>query len=49
VLVEDSIEKEKPIVAKITPAVKNLITTKGKHATVPEGSPPSIRSARLMK
>jgi hypothetical protein len=35
VLVEDSIEKEKPIVNQITPLVKNLVTTKGKHVVVP--------------
>jgi hypothetical protein len=50
VLVEDSIEKEKPVVKKRTPPVKKTVITKGKHVVVPEGSPPSIRrSARLMK
>ena len=49
-LVEVGIEKEKPIVKKSTPLVKNLVTTKGKDGVVPERSPPSIRrSSRLMK
>ena len=49
VLVKDAIEKEEPVVKKSTPAVKKLVTTKGKHVVVPEGSPPSTKSARLMK
>jgi hypothetical protein len=50
VLVEAAIEKEKPIVNKSTPVVKNPVTTKGKHVDVPERSPPSTRrSVRLMK
>jgi hypothetical protein len=50
VLVEAAIEKEKPVVKKNTPPVKKIVITKGKHVTVPEGSPPSTRrSVRLMK
>jgi hypothetical protein len=35
-LVEATIEKEKPVVKKITLPVKKLVTTKGKHDDVPK-------------
>jgi hypothetical protein len=50
ILVEASIEKEKPSAKKSTPPVKKHVTTKGEHVDVPKGSPPSIRrSVSLMK
>jgi hypothetical protein len=35
VLVEDVIEKEKPVVKKSTPPVENPVTTKEKHVAMP--------------
>jgi hypothetical protein len=50
VLVEDAIEKEKPVVKKFIHAIKKLVTTEGNQAFVPDGIPPSTRrSVKLMK
>jgi hypothetical protein len=50
VLVEDSIEREEPVLNKRKPIVKKTIPAKEKHATMIEGSSPATRrSGRLMK
>jgi len=50
VLVEATIEKEKPVAKKSISPVKKHVTSKWKHVDVLKGSPPSTRrSVGLMK
>jgi hypothetical protein len=43
VLIESSIEQEKPTAKESVVLVKNPTTAKGKHVVLPKGSPPSTR------